>query len=295
MQDDTPKSELLLLRIATSLEFVANKTAGPPVIHEPHSQPGVSTHRPRGPVRTLPAVIQMQTESLDAYYVPQIFSALPVLLILAIVLFFIGLIEFLWSINHTVAYPSVITISLILAFILYTTLRPGLQGPPRIGTSYIPTNTPNSLPTIPCPYRYWEVSMNKVNDAFRDFLFLNRGSQGFRDQLLDYVHMTLEQPLLPFALPRDQLSQASHEIKLGHSKVLFSLSGVNTLNDLSNSISGEIVVSAFDLALFSCTQLGKPTSSPWSGPISLAWYNASRYNFMLLGEQLKTSGACFCG
>ncbi|KAF9533291.1 hypothetical protein CPB83DRAFT_729626, partial [Crepidotus variabilis] len=105
------------------------------------------------PLRTLPAIIQMQSESLDAYYVPQIFTTLPVLLILAIILFFIGMIEFLWNINHTVAYPSMITISFILAFILYTTLRPGLQGRPRIGISYIPQKNRDSLPAIPCPYK----------------------------------------------------------------------------------------------------------------------------------------------
>ncbi|KAF9529866.1 hypothetical protein CPB83DRAFT_925054 [Crepidotus variabilis] len=87
-------------------------------------------------------------EAFNRFYVPQIFSALPLLLISGLVLFLVGMIEFLWNLNQQVAIPGIIAISLLLLFLLYTTIWPGLQFLPGRQTRSIKT-----VPDCPCPYK----------------------------------------------------------------------------------------------------------------------------------------------
>jgi len=52
----------------------------------------------------------LNVESLDRWYLPQIFTVLPLLLQLALVLFLIGILEFLRDLNSTVAIPIAVEI-----------------------------------------------------------------------------------------------------------------------------------------------------------------------------------------
>jgi hypothetical protein len=70
---------------------------------------------------------QLRYEGLIAWKVPQILMSLPVLLHLSLLLFFIGLIDLLWSLNHTVAISVSIVSGLVSVFLLATSFLPGLQ------------------------------------------------------------------------------------------------------------------------------------------------------------------------
>ena len=70
---------------------------------------------------------QLRHEGLIAWKVPDILMLLPVLLHLALLLFFLGLIDLLWSLNHTVAFFVSIVSGLVLAFLLATSFLPALQ------------------------------------------------------------------------------------------------------------------------------------------------------------------------
>ena len=87
--------------------------------------------------------------SLDRWYLPQIFTALPVLLQLALVLFLIGVLEFLWSLNSTVALPTTIAIGSSLLFFLWTTILPTMQALSLFLLRWSWGNMPRS----PCPYK----------------------------------------------------------------------------------------------------------------------------------------------
>ena len=47
----------------------------------------------------------LNVESLDRWYLPQIFTALPLLLQFALILFLAGVHDFLWTLNTTCRYP----------------------------------------------------------------------------------------------------------------------------------------------------------------------------------------------
>jgi len=70
---------------------------------------------------------QLRYEGLIAWKVPDILMLLPVLLHLALLLFFLGLIDLLWSLNHIVAFFVSIVSGLVLAFLLATSFLPALQ------------------------------------------------------------------------------------------------------------------------------------------------------------------------
>ena len=69
----------------------------------------------------------LNVESLDRWYLPQIFTVLPLLLQLALVLFLGGILDFLWSLNSTVAIPIAVAVGLSLSFLLWTTVLPTMQ------------------------------------------------------------------------------------------------------------------------------------------------------------------------
>lgn len=65
--------------------------------------------------------------NLNAWAVPHIVSILPILLQVALVLFLVGLAEFLWTLNHTVAWPFIVFLAVSVGFLLFTTLIPSMS------------------------------------------------------------------------------------------------------------------------------------------------------------------------
>jgi len=91
----------------------------------------------------------LNIESLDRWYLPQIFAALPLLLQLALVLFLGGILDFLWSLNSTVAIPIAVAVGSSLFFLLWTTVLPTTQSL----LLFLPRLPWGNLPRSPCPYR----------------------------------------------------------------------------------------------------------------------------------------------
>jgi len=91
----------------------------------------------------------LNVESLDRWYLPQIFTALPLLLQLALVLFLVGVIEFLQNLNSTVAIPIAFAIGSSLLFLLWTTILPTMQ----LLFLFLPRLLWGNTPRSPCPYR----------------------------------------------------------------------------------------------------------------------------------------------
>ncbi|RXW12710.1 hypothetical protein EST38_g13145 [Candolleomyces aberdarensis] len=91
---------------------------------------------------------QMQAEALDKWWVPQIFTMLPLLLQVALVLFLVGLNELLFNLNRTVAIWVAVAIWLTLLFLVATTILPTLQNL----LLFLPW-TPGQKPRSPCPYK----------------------------------------------------------------------------------------------------------------------------------------------
>ncbi|KAF8962498.1 hypothetical protein BDZ97DRAFT_1825225 [Flammula alnicola] len=94
----------------------------------------------------------MRAEALRRWFVPQIFRCLPLILQAALVLFFIGIIDFVWTLHRTVAICVTALIGLTFFFLIATTILPTLQyllvafrDP---DTSADPLNMP-----APCPYK----------------------------------------------------------------------------------------------------------------------------------------------
>ncbi|KIL59450.1 hypothetical protein M378DRAFT_1005918 [Amanita muscaria Koide BX008] len=73
------------------------------------------------------AVAQMRREGLERWSVPTILSALPLLLQSALVLFFIGLVDFLRNFNTTVAAAITAFVVVTLFFLATTTILPAFQ------------------------------------------------------------------------------------------------------------------------------------------------------------------------
>ncbi|KAH9485751.1 hypothetical protein JR316_0002666 [Psilocybe cubensis] len=95
------------------------------------------------------AIFHMRAEALEKWHVPQIFTALPLLLQCALVLFFTGIIEFLLSLGSNVAAPVIVVIALTLLFLLATTLLPTLQALPL----YLPLKLHKEGSPAQCPYK----------------------------------------------------------------------------------------------------------------------------------------------
>ncbi|KJA27027.1 hypothetical protein HYPSUDRAFT_102429, partial [Hypholoma sublateritium FD-334 SS-4] len=69
----------------------------------------------------------MREEALERWLVPQIFTGLPLLLQIALVLFFVGAAEYLCALNRAVGIPVSVVIALSLLFLGATTVLPTLQ------------------------------------------------------------------------------------------------------------------------------------------------------------------------
>ena len=92
---------------------------------------------------------QLSLEALERWYIPQIFTMLPLLLQLALILFLIGIVDFLWHLNTAVAIPVAIAAASSVLFILATTALPTLQ----MVSLLIPRWLPADKPRVPCPYK----------------------------------------------------------------------------------------------------------------------------------------------
>ncbi|KIM36339.1 hypothetical protein M413DRAFT_31757 [Hebeloma cylindrosporum] len=95
------------------------------------------------------SVFCMRKEALEAWYVPQIFAGLPLLLQGALALYLAGLIDYLLGFGSGVAIPGIIFIVLSLFFLIATTVLPTLQGL-VILPAYLEITL--NLPS-PCPYK----------------------------------------------------------------------------------------------------------------------------------------------
>ncbi|PPQ65973.1 hypothetical protein CVT24_011190 [Panaeolus cyanescens] len=95
------------------------------------------------------ATRNLRAESFDKWYAPQIIAGLPQILQLAVVLFFLGLMDFLWQLNQIVALPVMILAGLAMAFQMITTILPTVQSFWLINKSGLPI----SDPPLHCPYK----------------------------------------------------------------------------------------------------------------------------------------------
>ncbi|KAF9450744.1 hypothetical protein P691DRAFT_638662, partial [Macrolepiota fuliginosa MF-IS2] len=73
------------------------------------------------------ALHYMRYEGMKKWHVFKVLSALPVLLITALLLFFAGFIEVLWEVDTVAAILVTIVVGIAFLFILMTTLLPTLQ------------------------------------------------------------------------------------------------------------------------------------------------------------------------
>lgn len=95
------------------------------------------------------AAVHMRSEALEKWRVPEVFSALPLILQSALILFFVGVIEFLLNIDTRVVIPVAIVIGLTLVFLLLTTMLPTLQA----FILYHPYLKLNDEVPVQCPYK----------------------------------------------------------------------------------------------------------------------------------------------
>ncbi|KAF9049050.1 hypothetical protein BJ165DRAFT_1464190 [Panaeolus papilionaceus] len=65
-------------------------------------------------------------ESLIKWKVPEIISALPIILQASLIIFFTGLIEFLHSLNTTITIIIAVVVGVLMSFVLFTMVAPGL-------------------------------------------------------------------------------------------------------------------------------------------------------------------------
>ncbi|TFK29136.1 hypothetical protein FA15DRAFT_632643, partial [Coprinopsis marcescibilis] len=79
------------------------------------------------PAKESTALRQMRHEGLVYWKVSSIVSALPLFLQTSLILFFFGLVEFLWPMNGTVATVITLFVLLLCAFFFITTVTPTLQ------------------------------------------------------------------------------------------------------------------------------------------------------------------------
>jgi hypothetical protein len=73
------------------------------------------------------ALRQMRYEGLIAWHVPEILSALPVILQTSLLLFFIGILDLLWARHWIVATCVTVVVGIVMTFLAITSALPALQ------------------------------------------------------------------------------------------------------------------------------------------------------------------------
>ena len=110
-------------------------------------------------------VRQMRYDSLEAWKVPQIIPALPVVLIVALLLFFTGLLVQLWHVSeHTAAIAVTAVVAFTVLFVIITTSAPAYCGNWHSRASFVPFRSPQAWLCF-VAYRqtqYWFDSVFKV-------------------------------------------------------------------------------------------------------------------------------------
>ena len=100
------------------------------------------------PFEDITAIRQIRYEGLLKWRVPVILAFLPLLLQMALVLFFLGLIEFLWILDVRIAIPVTLAVITILVLMIFTTVSPGIQiflsKDPELRTSQCPYKSPQA-------------------------------------------------------------------------------------------------------------------------------------------------------
>lgn len=118
------------------------------------------------------AIFHMRTEALKKWYVAQIVSGLPLLLLFAVVFFFSGVIVYLFTINLTLAITITVFITLTFLFILITTFLPTLQ------CFFLTISEPSRKKDIPsqCPYKSLQswIVYHSISWIFRYSFFWGR-------------------------------------------------------------------------------------------------------------------------
>ncbi|PPQ71683.1 hypothetical protein CVT26_007650 [Gymnopilus dilepis] len=94
-------------------------------------------------------IYHMRAQALERWYVPQVFATLPLLLQVALVLFFAGLIDFLLQLAPSVAVPVTVAVGATVVFLVVTTVLPSLQ------CLFVSLRQPLSNDPVPspCPYK----------------------------------------------------------------------------------------------------------------------------------------------
>jgi len=124
----------------------------------------------------------MRVRGLEAWYVPQIFSALPVLLQFSLVLFLVGLVDFLLASQIKVAIPVIIAIGVPLAFLVWTTVSPSLQA----FMLFLPIAGRVERVPEQCPYKSTQsrILRHIITFSKRIFLFLSRCTVAFHSLVI---------------------------------------------------------------------------------------------------------------
>ena len=90
-------------------------------------------------------VRQARFDSLEAWKVPQIMAALPVIVLTALLLFFAGLLVQLWNTSdHTVAAVVTIAVALTILFIIMTTVVPAYSSGKHCRAAFTPFRSPQA-------------------------------------------------------------------------------------------------------------------------------------------------------
>jgi len=125
------------------------------------------------------SVRQLRYDGLMAWKVPNILMSLPVLLQLSLILFFFGLLDLLWNLNHIVASFVTTVAGLAILFVVVATLLPSCQN--YFGTD---PRTPR------CPYRSpqaWAIHrllarLVRFRNTFRSPFHAERDAPCFKDK-----------------------------------------------------------------------------------------------------------------
>jgi hypothetical protein len=129
------------------------------LVHEPHTQLDNRSGRYRllAVAARAPAVQRFIapeagawnfSQALEKWRVPQIFASLPLLIQAALLLFFVGIVDFLASLSKVIAIP-VVAVTLTVLFLVGTTVLPTLQ----CFTVSLRRPMSNAPVPLPCAYK----------------------------------------------------------------------------------------------------------------------------------------------
>ena len=148
-------------------------------------------------------VRQARFDSLEAWKVPQIMAALPVILLAALLLFFTGLLIQLWnSSNHTAAIAVSIVVASTSLMVISTTVIPAIYSMKPRRTAFTPFRSPQSWITFVMYRRfqqwydrifhvYAEAPSTLANWSAFDIHFLETEAKDWFDHEISSAHRAL--------------------------------------------------------------------------------------------------------